>query len=119
MPLQLNAKELAQEWVAAWNAHDLDRIVSHYAENVVLSSPVVVKVTGEATGMVSGKEALRGYFARGLELFPNLQFKLIDAMQGLGSVVLYYENQRGTRTGEFMEFDAAGKVVRVVANYSV
>ena len=62
---------------------------------------------------------MRNYFQRSLELFPELQFKLIEVMQGLSSVVLYYENQRGTRTGEFMEFDANGKVIRVVANYSV
>jgi hypothetical protein len=39
-------------------------------------------------------------------------------MCGLHSVVLYYANQRGTMTGEFMEIDAAGKISKVVANYS-
>lgn len=115
----LAAKEFAAEWIAAWNAHDLDRILSHYAENVVLTSPAAAKVLGEASGMVNGRQALRGYFAKGLELFPNLQFKLIDVMQGISSVLLYYENQRGTKTGEFMEFDASEKIVRVVANYSI
>lgn len=119
MLTQLEAKEFAAEWIDAWNEHNLDRIISHYAENVVLTSPVAARVLGEASGMVNGKHALRGYFAKGLELFPNLQFKLIDVMQGISSVVLYYENQRSTRTGEFMEFDAAEKVGRVVANYSV
>ncbi len=33
-------------------------------------------------------------------------------------MVLYYTNQNGIRTGEFMELSASGKVVRVVANYS-
>jgi hypothetical protein len=33
-------------------------------------------------------------------------------------VVLYYTNQKGTRTGEFMELSAAGKIARVVANYN-
>jgi len=32
--------------------------------------------------------------------------------------VLYYANQKGTRTAEFMELSAAGKVARVVANYN-
>jgi hypothetical protein len=30
---------------------------------------------------------------------------------------LYYVNQNGTKSGEFMELDANRKVVRVVANY--
>jgi hypothetical protein len=38
-------------------------------------------------------------------------------MSGLSSVVLYYTNQAGTKSGEFMEIDANGKVTRVVANY--
>jgi hypothetical protein len=33
--------------------------------------------------------------------------------------VLYYLNQNGSKTGEFMEIGAGKKVVRVVANYSV
>lgn len=119
MPPPLDAKEFAQHWVGAWNSHDLDGIMFHYASDVVLTSPVVTRVTGEASGMVHGKVALRDYFQKGLGLFPGLQFTLLEVMQGLSSVVLYYENQRGTRTGEFMEFDADGKVVRVVANYSV
>jgi hypothetical protein len=119
MPPQLDANEFAQHWVAAWNSHDLDGILSHYASNVVLTSPVVTKVIGEGSGTVNGQAALRNYFQKGLELFPNLQFKLLEVMQGLSSIVLYYENQRGTRTGEFMEFDADGKVLRVVANYSI
>lgn len=114
----MDAKAFAHDWIEAWNSHDLDRILSHYASDVVLISPVAAKLTGDPSGTLRGKDALRSYFQKGLELFPNLQFKLVDVMQGLSSVVLYYENQRGTKTGEFMEFDADGAVVRVVANYS-
>ena len=119
MPGQLDAKRFAQHWVAAWNSHDLDDILSHYASDVVLTSPVVTKMMGEASGTANGKAALRDYFRKGLDMFPNLQFTLLEVMQGHSSIVLYYENQRGTRTGEFMELDADGKVVRVVANYSI
>jgi predicted ester cyclase len=37
----------------------------------------------------------------------------------MNSVVLYYTNQKGTHSGEFMELSATGKVVRVVAHYDV
>jgi ketosteroid isomerase-like protein len=118
MSSSFDASNFATEWVAAWNSHDLEAILSHYAPRVVLTSPVAAKLTGETSGTIHGKDALRRYFAKGLELFPNLEFTLIDVMQGLSSVVVYYKNQRDTRTGEFMEFDDEGKVVRVVANYS-
>jgi hypothetical protein len=114
-----NVQQFAADWIAAWNDHDLDRILSHYAPNVVLVSPVVLKVTGDPSATVNGKDALRSYFQKGLALFPGLRFTLLETLQGFSSAVLYYENQRGTHTAEFMEFDIEGKVIRVVANYSL
>jgi len=119
MASELNAKEFAAVWIAAWNSHDLDAILSHYSSDVVLISPVAAKILNDASGTVRGKAALRNYFKLGLETYPNLRFDLQDVMQGLSSVVLCYINQKGTKTAEFMEFDDSGRVIRVVANYSV
>jgi steroid delta-isomerase-like uncharacterized protein len=111
------AWELARDWVAAWNAHDLELILAHYADEVELTSPVAARLLGVADGKVIGKAALRAYFQRGLEAYPELRFELKDVFAGLNSVVLLYANQNGTQTAEFMELSAAGKVIRVVANY--
>jgi hypothetical protein len=107
----------AQEWVRSWNTHDLEAILEHYADAVVLTSPVAARLLGDPSGNVRGKVGLRSYFSKGLEAYPDLRFELIDVMWGLSSVVLYYKNQVGKKTGEFMEIDGDGKVVRVVANY--
>lgn len=119
MPSELKAKEFAAQWIAAWNSHDLDTILSHYSPGVVLTSPVAAKILNDPSGTVRGKAALENYFQLGLEAYPNLHFDLQEVMQGLSSIVLCYINQKGTKTAEFMEFDEHGKVVRVVANYSV
>jgi predicted ester cyclase len=111
------AHAFAEHWIAAWNAHDLERILTHYSEDVELTSPVVVQLLGVADGTVRGKGALRAYFARGLAAFPQLRFTLERVAWGVQSVVLVYANQRGTRTAEFMELAPDGKVLRVVANY--
>jgi ketosteroid isomerase-like protein len=118
MMTEPDAKEFARDWIAAWNAHDLEKIMSHYVPDVVLISPVAAKVLGDPSGKVTGQAALRNYFKKGLDAFPNLQFELLDVMFGLSSVVLVYINQRGTKSAEFMEFGGGGKVARVVANYS-
>jgi len=110
------AWRLAEDWVAAWNAHDLDAILSHYEEEVELTSPVAARLLG-ADGTVIGKSNLKAYFGRGLEAYPNLRFELADVLWGVRSIVLYYTNQNGTRTAEFMELSPNGKVMRVVANY--
>jgi predicted ester cyclase len=111
------AWKLAEHWVAAWNGHDLDLIMTHYDDAIELTSPVAARLLETSDGMVVGKDNLRAYFRRGLEANPELQFHLEDVLWGIHSVVLYYKNQKGTRTAEFMELSAAGKVVRVVANY--
>jgi predicted ester cyclase len=112
------AWSLANHWVAAWNAHDLDLIMTHYEDAIELISPVAARLLGMPDGKVSGKPNLRAYFQRGLEAYPELHFRLEDVLWGINSIVLYYTNQKGTRTGEFMELSASGKVVRVVANYN-
>ena len=113
-----DAQGFAKHWVEAWNSHDLDAIMSHYAADVVLVSPAAARILNDPSGTVKGREAVQAYFRRGLAAYPNLEFELIDVMWGLFSVVLYYVNQNGTKTGEFMEIDADGKIVRVVANYN-
>jgi hypothetical protein len=118
MLAESQVKQFADDWIHAWNAHDLDAILSHYASDVVLTSPAAARLLNDSSGKVAGLPALRAYFQRGLEAYPNLKFELLDVMSGLSSVVLCYRNQVGKRTAEFMEFAAAGKVVRVVANYS-
>jgi ketosteroid isomerase-like protein len=36
MLTQQQAQDFAQDWIEAWNYHDLDRILSHYDEDVIL-----------------------------------------------------------------------------------
>jgi ketosteroid isomerase-like protein len=112
------AWKLANEWVTAWNSRDLDLIMAHYEDPVELTSPVAAELFGTADGKVVGKANLRAYFQRGLAAYPQLQFRLEDVLWGVNSVVLYYTNQKGTRTAEFMELSASRKVARVVANYN-
>ena len=118
MLTQKEVQEFANHWVEAWNSHNLDAIMSHYAADVVLVSPVAARILNDSSGTVKGKKAVHAYFRRGLETYSNLKFELIDVMWGISSVVLYYVNQKGTKTGEFMEIDANVKVTRVVANYN-
>jgi hypothetical protein len=66
---------------------------------VELTSPVAARLAGTANGKVIGKANLRAYFARGLEAYAELQFRLEDVLWGLNSVVLYYANQKGTQDG--------------------
>ena len=117
-PLQASsARKLAQDWADAWNSHDIDRILTRYDDEVLLTSPVALKLL-KADGTVRGKAALREYFLRGLQAYPDLRFDLIDTLWGTETIVVYYSNNvRGGKTAEVMLLNSAGKISRVWANY--
>ncbi len=110
------AKRFAKDWCEAWNSHDLESILSHYAEGVVLTSPTAARLLGDP--VVRGKSALRSYFSAGLEAYPNLRFEVLDVTLGIASMVVYFANQNGAKVSEFMEFGSDRKVTKVIAHYS-
>lgn len=112
------AQRLADEWYAAWNAHDLDRILSHYSDEVVFVSPFAVEIAGRADGRLEGKEALRGYFAAALERFPDLEFEPIALMVGPRSLVLHYHSVKGLLAAELLVVGEDGLVGESLAHYS-
>ena len=117
-PLQEEfARRFAQDWVNAWNSHDIDRILNHYDDEIILISPVALKLLG-GDGRVHGKSALRNYFLRGLAAYPDLRFDLTGVLWGVETIVVSYSNNvRGNKTAEVMQISPTGKVLRVWANY--
>ena len=113
------AHAFVQDWADAWNTHDLDRILAHYHDDVVLLSPVALRLLNNGTGIVQGKSALRDYFRIGLQAYPDLRFHVTDVLWGVETIVAYYgSNVRASKTAEVMQFNSAGKVIRVFANYN-
>jgi len=119
LPLKCSfASQFGQDWVSAWNSHDLERILAHYDDEVELTSPVALKLLNNGDGVVRGKSALREYFLRGIQAYPERHFELIDVLCGVETVVVYYGNNvRGSRAAEVMQVTPTGKIRRVWANY--
>lgn len=117
IPIQSSfVQELAKDWIDSWNAHDLERILDHYDDDVTLISPVALKLLGNSA--VGGKSALRVYFSKGLEAYPDLRFELIETLWGTETIVLCYRNNvRGSKTAEVLRFNPGGKITHVWANY--
>lgn len=112
------AQAFAAEWVAAWNAHDIERVLAHYAEDVEFQSPFIAAFAGEPSGRLRGKAALRAYWSAALQKLPELRFALLDVLVGAGSLTLYYRGHRGLVAETFL-FGADGKVQRATACYSI
>jgi hypothetical protein len=111
------AERFAREWTEAWNSRDLDRILSHYAEDFEFSSPRIVELMGEPTGALAGKDAIRPYWARALARTPELKFELLTVLLGINSLVLYYKGSTGRLAAEVFEFDEHGVVQKSAAHY--
>lgn len=64
----------ADQWVQAWNAHDVEAVLEHFPGDVVFTSPVAARVVPDSGGVVRGKAGLREYWTAALKLLPNLHF---------------------------------------------
>jgi ketosteroid isomerase-like protein len=89
------ANRFANDWIAAWNSHDLARILAHYSEDFEMSSPVIKQLAHEPSGKLKGKHAVGAYWAKSLALMPDLHFELLTVLIGVDSITLYYQGARG------------------------
>jgi ketosteroid isomerase-like protein len=114
----LRAEDFAAEWIAAWNAHDLERILSHYAADVVFESPASTRITGDPSGRVVGKAALRDYWRQALERVPDLTFTLRAVYGAAGGLAIRYHSSRtGQEVVEVLRFNEAGLATWAGAYY--
>lgn len=110
------ANAFAADWIAAWNSHDLERVLSHYSDDFAMSSPYIAAIAGEPSGTLQGKSAVAAYWRQALALMPSLRFELVATLVGADSIVLYYKGARGMAAETFF-LNARGQVVRAAAHY--
>jgi hypothetical protein len=99
------AQQFVDSWVQGWNAHDLDQVMSHFANDVVFTSPVAVQLLDDSDGVIRGKAALRDYWSEGLRRIPDLRFEVLGLYVGLSTLVINYRNQKGALVNEVLTFD--------------
>ncbi len=108
---------LGRDWIAAWNSHDLERILALYAEDSEMTSDKIQALGFDSSGTLRGKAKLRMYWSKALALVPHLQFDLIDIFASPDSVAVHYANDRGARICEYLRLDADGKIIQGSAHH--
>lgn len=98
-------QDFVDNWLQAWNAHDLDALLAHFADDVVFTSPVAAQVVPSSGGVLRGKAALREYWSEGLRRIPDLRFEVVGAYFGVSTLVIHYRNQNGGLVNEVLRFD--------------
>lgn len=112
------ANHFASDWIAAWNSRDLPRVLAHYADDFEMSSPLIVKLAGEPSGTLKGKQQVGAYWSKALGLLPDLHFDLLEVLLGVDSITLHYQSNRG-RAAEVLHFGPDRLVARAFAHYGV
>lgn len=114
------AEDFAREWEKAWNAHDLEEILSHYSEAFQMTSPFIPTAMDEATGTLKGKDKVGEYWLKALDRYPELRFQTQMVLVGQNSIVIRYRsfrNELNREAVEVMIFGDDGKVLGSIAHY--
>ncbi|QHT72272.1 nuclear transport factor 2 family protein [Rhodocytophaga rosea] len=112
------ARIFAEKWISSWNTHNLDDILSHYAEDIEVTTPMIRIATGGEQSTLTGKQAVANYWATALKKLPDLKFELVEVTTGVHSVALYYKSVMGKMAIEVMFFNQEGKVNKMMAHYT-
>lgn len=112
------ARQFADEWIAAWNAHDLPRVLRLYADDFSMASPYISAIAGEASGRLQGKAAVGAYWQAALARMPELRFELLAVLSGVDSLILHYRSVGGRLAAEYFQFNDERLVSHASAHYS-
>jgi ketosteroid isomerase-like protein len=112
------AKHFAENWISAWNGHDINAVLSHYTDDFEMTTPMIQRVLGIASGTLKGKMAIGDYWRTALKKIPDLKFSIIEVTSRVGSVSIYYNAVLGKRAIETFFFNDKGLVYKAFANYN-
>lgn len=113
------ATRFADEWITAWNNGDIEKIMSHYADDVIFSSPFILKNQINNKGTIQGKTGLRIYFERALSKNPDLHFDLKHIMVGIKSVTLIYIRKQIMLASETMILNDESLIAEGLSHYPI
>jgi ketosteroid isomerase-like protein len=105
------AEAFAHEWLANWNARDLDALLSHYTTGVVFRSPRISIVIDESKTFVTGVVELRDYWQKALGIATELHFEISHVLVGSDALTILYRNHRDQEVAETLVFDKARKII--------
>jgi ketosteroid isomerase-like protein len=119
MLTEADARRFSDSWYAAWNRHDLDAIMAHYADGIEHSSPFIARYNADPECRpLKGKAAVRDYFGRALQRNPTLRFDPMHVGVGVETVALVYRRMTGEVAVETFRM-RRGLVEASISHYGV
>ena len=94
-------------WFAAFNARDLEALLSLYAEEAQHYSPKLKLHQPETKGLIKGKAALRAWWRDAFDRLPSLRYEVIKLIADDDQVFMEYirhvQGEEDLRVGEVLE----------------
>lgn len=81
---------IAHAWFEAFNAHNLEKLLSLYDEDAQHYSPKLKIRHPETNGLVSGKYALRTWWQDAFDRLPTLNYKVTSLTANSDRVFMEY-----------------------------
>jgi len=107
-------KEIARKWFEAFNAHDLEKLLSLYDDNAEHFSPKLKVRQPETQGLIKGEAALRAWWKDAFDRLPTLNYDLkkltADEEQVFMEYIRRVSGEEDLRVGEVLEI-RKGKIV--------
>lgn len=98
---------IAHLWFEAFNAHNLEKLLSLYDEEAEHYSPKLKIRHPETNGLVSGKEALQNWWQDAFERLPSLHYKVTSLTSNPERIFMEYirmvEGEENTMVAEVLE----------------
>ncbi len=82
--------DIAKDWFDAFNAHDLDKLLSLYADDAQHYSPKLKLRQPKTNGLINGKEALRSWWRDSFDRLPSLRYRPTKFIADDHSVFMEY-----------------------------
>lgn len=105
---------IAMLWFEAFNAHNLEKLLSLYDDEAEHFSPKLKIRHPETKGLVSGKDALRAWWKDAFDRLPSLHYKVTSLTSNSDRVFMEYirnvENEETMLVAEVLEIKD-GKII--------
>ncbi len=105
----MSHKQIAIQWFEAFNAHDLEKLLSLYDDNAQHFSPKLKVRKPETNGLVIGKDALRSWWQDSFDRLPSLQYEVVkltaDEYQVFMEYIRHVENEEDLYVGETLTIE--------------
>ncbi len=84
-------KQIALDWIAAFNTHDVDAILKLYDDNAIHFSPKLKVREPQTNGFVIGKIQMKQWWDDAFTRLPSLNYELINLIVDENNLLMEYK----------------------------